>query len=131
MGCGVGCRHSSDPTLLWLWHRLAAAVLIGPLAWELPYAAGVTLEKKKRKRKKKKNPPCDQLIFLSSSSRLTEEFRPVTHSLLFPAHRSLNGDSPLLWQCPVPTTGLAASWGKVHGPLLWMALGSGLALTEA
>ena len=24
MSCGVGCRCSSDPTLLWLWCRLAA-----------------------------------------------------------------------------------------------------------
>ena len=26
-----------DPMLLWLWCRLAAAILIRPLAWELPY----------------------------------------------------------------------------------------------
>ena len=26
--------------LLWLWCRLAAAALIWPLAWELPYGAG-------------------------------------------------------------------------------------------
>ena len=32
---------------LWLWRRLAAAALIGPLAWELPYAAGATLKRKK------------------------------------------------------------------------------------
>ena len=29
-----------DPALLWLWWRPAAAALIGPLAWEPPYAAG-------------------------------------------------------------------------------------------
>ena len=29
-----------DPVWLWLWRRLAAPALIGPLAWELPYAAG-------------------------------------------------------------------------------------------
>ena len=28
-----------DPALLWLWCRLAAEAPIGPLAWELPYAA--------------------------------------------------------------------------------------------
>ena len=33
--------------MLWLWCRLAAAALIGPLAWELPYAAGLALKKKK------------------------------------------------------------------------------------
>ena len=36
--------------LLWLWRRLGAAALIGPLAWESPYAAGATLKKKKKER---------------------------------------------------------------------------------
>ena len=34
--------------LLWLWYRLAVAALIQPLAWELPYAAGVPIERKKK-----------------------------------------------------------------------------------
>ena len=42
---GVGCRYSLDPTLLWLWCRLAAIAPIGPLAWELPYATGDALKK--------------------------------------------------------------------------------------
>ena len=33
-------RCDSNPTLLWLWCRLAATALSRPLAWELPYAAG-------------------------------------------------------------------------------------------
>ena len=49
---GVGQRHSSDPRLLWLWHRPAAAVLIQLLAWELPYTAGVALKSKKQTNKK-------------------------------------------------------------------------------
>ena len=32
--------------MLWLGHRLAATAPIPPLAWELPYAAGVALKKK-------------------------------------------------------------------------------------
>ena len=32
VSCGVGCRCGSDPLLLWLWYRLAAAVQIQPLA---------------------------------------------------------------------------------------------------
>ena len=44
MSCGVGCRHSSDPDLLWLWCRPAAAVLFQPLAWELLYAASAALK---------------------------------------------------------------------------------------
>ena len=45
---------SSDLALLWLWHRLAAATLIQPLAWELPFAAGAALNSKKKKIKIKK-----------------------------------------------------------------------------
>ena len=45
MNCGVDHRHSLDPMLLWLWCRPASIALIGPLAWEPPYAAGEALEK--------------------------------------------------------------------------------------
>ena len=45
MSCGVGRRHSSDPLLLWLWCRLAAAAPIQPLAWELPYAIGAAIKR--------------------------------------------------------------------------------------
>ena len=38
--CGVVCRCGSDPELLQLWCRPAAAAPIWPLAWELPYASG-------------------------------------------------------------------------------------------
>ena len=56
MSCGVGHRRGSDPELLWLWHRPVAAIPIGPLAWEPPYAAGAAQEiAKKTKKKKKEN----------------------------------------------------------------------------
>ena len=51
MSCGIGHRWGSDPTLLWLWYRPAAVVPIGPLDWELPYAAGAALFRKKKKEK--------------------------------------------------------------------------------
>ena len=51
VSCGVGRRYSLDPELLWLWRRLVATVLIGPLAWEPPYASGVALKDKKTKKK--------------------------------------------------------------------------------
>ena len=54
MSCGVGHRRGSDPALLWLWRRLAATALIGPLAWEPPYATRAALEKEKRPKKEKK-----------------------------------------------------------------------------
>ena len=47
---GVGCSGSKDLTLLWLWHRPEATASIWPLAWELPYATGVTLKRKKKKK---------------------------------------------------------------------------------
>ena len=48
MSYGVGCRHSSDLALLWLWGRPVATGPIQPLAWEPPYAPGATLKKKKK-----------------------------------------------------------------------------------
>ena len=48
MSCGVGCRHGSDPVLLWLCCRLVATALIRPLAGEPPYAAGAAQEMAKR-----------------------------------------------------------------------------------
>ena len=40
--------------LPWLWCRPAAVAPIGPLAWELPYAAGTALKDKKTKNKQTK-----------------------------------------------------------------------------
>ena len=50
MSCGVVCRCSSDPALLWLWHRPVDTALIRPLAWEPPYAMGAALKTPKYKR---------------------------------------------------------------------------------
>jgi len=50
VSCGIGHRCSSDLALLWLWCRLAVAALIQPLAWELPYTAGVALKRKEKKK---------------------------------------------------------------------------------
>ena len=44
-------RRSSDPALLWLWPRPAAAALIRPLAWEPPYAVDAALKKTGKKKK--------------------------------------------------------------------------------
>ena len=53
VSCGVGCRHCSDPVLLWLWCRPAATAPIGPLAWKPPYAMGAAQEMAKRQQQKK------------------------------------------------------------------------------
>jgi len=52
MSCGAGQRLGSDPTLLWLWHRLADVPPIGHLAWEPAYTMGVALIRPKEKKKK-------------------------------------------------------------------------------
>ena len=44
MSCGVSHRCSSDPALVWLWHRVAAAVPIQPLDWELQHASDAALK---------------------------------------------------------------------------------------
>ena len=49
VSCGVGRRRGSDPTLLWLWYRLATIAPIQPLAWESPYAMGVALKRQKKR----------------------------------------------------------------------------------
>ena len=48
MSCGVGHICSSDPAL-WPRYKPAATVLIGPLAWEPPYAKGAAQKRQKKK----------------------------------------------------------------------------------
>ena len=52
-----GCRHGSDPELLWLLRSPAATAPIRPLTWEPPYAVGTAQEMAKRPKKKKKKVP--------------------------------------------------------------------------
>ena len=89
----MGCRHSLDPALLWLWCRLAAAALIRPLARELPYAAGATLKIKSKKHKfiSACLTPADALKLpqgtLTFPGRLSRVRRPV---LFLPTESSLS-----------------------------------------
>ena len=53
---GVGQRHGSDPALLWLWCRPAAAAPIPLLAWELPHTMGAALKKKKEEEEEDPRP---------------------------------------------------------------------------
>ena len=74
MSCDVGHRGGSDLALLWLWHRLAATALIGPLAWEPSNAAGVAL---KNKTKPKQNKTQGVNFFLSFSFSFFFLFRAI------------------------------------------------------
>ena len=51
VSCGVGRRQGSELAMLWLWRRPAATALIGPLAWEPPYAVGAALKRQTNKQK--------------------------------------------------------------------------------
>ena len=74
-----GCRCGLALALLWLWHRPAAAAAIQPLAWELPYPAGVALTRKKKKKKK---------IQLN---------KPETTGYILWSQFTLKADKPNLW----------------------------------
>ena len=52
MSYGVGCRHGSGLTLLWLWCTPVAAAPIQPPAQKLPYATGAALKRKKEKKRR-------------------------------------------------------------------------------
>ena len=65
MNCDVGHRLCSDPALL--WHRLAGAAPIRPLAWELPYTARVTLKRKKNVAPPKRKTSQKYFIFILTS----------------------------------------------------------------
>ena len=55
VSCGVGHRHGCDPTLLWLWCRLAAVAPIQSLAWALPYDMGLALKTHTHQKTNKQN----------------------------------------------------------------------------
>ena len=69
VGCGLGRKCSSDPSLLWPWPRLATAASLRPLAWELPYAMGAALKKREKQNKQtnKKNRKKEFLWWFSGS----------------------------------------------------------------
>ena len=63
--CGVGHRCGLDPVLRLVVAQPAAAALIRPLAWELPYAAGAVLNKRTNKKTKPQNKKkiCGMVLF--------------------------------------------------------------------
>ena len=85
------CRSQMElRALLWLWCRPAAAALIRPLAWELPYAMGSSLKSQKKKEeeeeKKERRKEMEQ--------QKAEIFRLCTRGypeILVSFHNSFNG----------------------------------------
>ena len=94
MSCEIRGSNGLVPSLLWLWHRLAPAALIWPLAWKLPCAAGEALKRKRKKKKKNRHP---------GGSKLQAQPPRGSPTWLFPI-------TLLAWQfCPLP------HWPNLHG----------------
>ena len=128
VSCGVGCRLVLDPALLWLWCRLAAAAPIGTLAWEPPYAVGVSLKKKKKKRERERERmrPCDREGRVganqgrqpgSQAARQPPKLEEARCGLLRP-HRKPGPAHPLIWASGLQNYERINS-GLVKPPRLW------------
>ena len=52
MSGGVGCRHGSEPVLLWLWCRPAAVAPIQPQPGNIHMLQGEALKKQKKNKNK-------------------------------------------------------------------------------
>ena len=97
MHYSVGYRCASD--LVWLWCRLAAAVPVPLLAWELPYAIGVAGKRKNiyiflsffhwRFNTAYK---VGQAVFTSFANHLVDSSAPASY--FYPHHLSPRGQDP-------------------------------------
>ena len=61
---GVGCRCSLDLAFLWLWDRPAAIAPVQPLAWEPPYATGVSLKRQQDKKREREREDGDSELIM-------------------------------------------------------------------
>ena len=77
--------------LLSLWHRPTAAALIQPLAWELPYAVGMTIKSNKQKTQA---PNCQLPVRLLGDQKWE---RPAGHHWPDPFHSMEYIISLFLW----------------------------------
>ena len=127
MSCGVGCRHSSDLALSWLWHRPSAVALIRSLAWEPPYAVGAALKSKKepllqieRVKTEKKALKNRSILFSNRKKNISGDFERDAGSVGEEARqRGMRGEKgmrKIRQQSP---------WGPLEGPGLtratWLA----------
>ena len=125
MSCGVGCRHSLNLALLWLWHKLAAVALIRPLAWDPPWYCRCGPKKKKRKKEEKRKKKAKLFLFF-----LTSLFKKILwpHS----QHMEVPCARDWIWATAATYTGAAATpdplthctgWDGIEpAPLKWPEL---------
>ena len=123
MSYGVGRRCGSDPELLWLWYRPAAAAApIWSLAREFPYAMGVALKRKEKKKKKGKQERKIRRIPCLQNKYITVGEQDVSKGKTKTINRSQkkNGwDIKSRWGKP------DQEWGTHLGPHLWVWVDSG------
>ena len=110
---GIGHRCSSHLVLLCLWHRLAAAADIWPLAWELPRAVGAALKTSKQNKmlngKKKKAKCFFHVGLLLDSSRI--HLTDVYWAMYYVLHGIFStGDTHSDRTQSLPSKGLRALW---------------------
>ena len=108
MSCGVGHTRGSDPALLWLWRWPAAGAPVRPLAWELPYAAGVALKSKKAKRQNKNKNKQTKLSLLMYTSGLQNK---VAVQYYIPQHTGISHTFSYL-------TTRITQWGRCYALIL-------------
>ena len=78
MSCGVVCSRGLDLALLWLWCWPAAAALMQPLPWELPYA----IKKEKTSVERGERNLNDSILHVMSPGSGTENWRSGSHFYL-------------------------------------------------
>ena len=62
MSCGVGCRHSSDLAMLWLWGRPVPIAPVQPLASICRECGPKKTKKKKKKKERKKEKEMNEVM---------------------------------------------------------------------
>ena len=72
VGCGIGCGHGLDPTLLWLWCRPVAVAPVPPLSLGTYICVGAALKRQKEKKKVWK-----VIILLWLKYRVSIEFKII------------------------------------------------------
>ena len=86
------CRsRGSNLVWMWLWRKPAAAALIQPLAWGLPYARGVALKRQKERKKERKYIRNSYNSITKNNLMRQCKKRRLEQTFFFPQRRHTNG----------------------------------------
>ena len=101
---GVGRRCGSDPALLWLWCRPAAAAPCRPLAWERPCVLGAVLKQQPTKLKSSSFSVAGRTMNEKQLKRETAESTPCVFSA------ASSSDIEMPSRLPISGGGPSPSW---------------------